>query len=49
MESVFSTSKIAAKGPTAFAMSLEPWEKAKADAVKTCIQLNITKVARSTV
>ena len=39
------TSIIAANGPTALAISLEPWLKANADAVKTCIQLNIIKVA----
>ena len=38
MLSVRSTSRTAAKGPTALAMSLEPWLKAKAEAVNTCIQ-----------
>src|SRR5699024_546330 len=43
---VRSTSSTAAKGPIALAMSLAPWLKAKAQAVNTCIQLNMMKVAR---
>ena len=46
---VRSTSRTAAKGPTALAMSLAPWLKAKAQAVNTCIQLNMMKVAREIV
>ena len=37
---VRSTSRTAAKGPTALAMSFEPWLKANAEAVNTCIQEN---------
>src|SRR5699024_7287450 len=49
MLSVRSTSRTAAKGPTALAMSLEPWLKAKAEAVNTCIQEKRMKVARGKV
>ena len=41
-----STSRIAANGPMALAMSLLPWLNAKPDAVNTCIQLNIRNVER---
>ncbi|CNL76412.1 Uncharacterised protein [Mycobacterium tuberculosis] len=46
MAPVRSTSRIAANGPMALAMSLLPWLKAKPEAVKTCIQLNIKNVDR---
>ena len=36
---VFSTSRMAANGPMALAISFEPWLKAKPEAVTTCIQL----------
>ena len=42
-----STSMMAANGPMALAMSFEPWLKAKQQAVNTCSQLNMMKVARS--
>ena len=43
---VRSTSNTAVNGPMAFAISFEPWEKANADAVNTCIQENTVNVAR---
>lgn len=46
ISSVRSTSTMAAKGPTALAMSFEPWLNANADAVNTCIQLNSRIVDR---